>query len=320
MSAKAVWIRGCIVCLMLLQYQAIGLDGLSAEDQTVIGEQSSIIRISSNLVTVPVSVTDSAGCAIGDLGIQDFLIKEDDRLEIVSRMAEAGRSPLRLALLLDLSGSVNSRFEFEQQAAFRFLQKVWRPGDTVSIVTFTDYARIRLQASGSLSDAYQVLSSLEPTEKPTAFFDAVVLSARILRQSAGQEARQAVVVLTDGEDNRSKHSLSDALGEIQRADTIFYSINPGGPSIRLNEISMKAQSDMALLAKETGGDAFVSDSTRDLDGIFYKVATDLSAQYLLSYYSANSRIDGKYRRISVSIPNRSDLRIRTRNGYYATPK
>jgi len=320
MSIKAVWIRACIVCLVLCQYQAIGSGGPPADDQSVIGEQSSIIRVSSNLVTVPVSVTDSEGRAIGNLGEQDFIIEEDGRPETVSRLAESGRSPLRLALLLDLTGSVNSRFDFEQKAAVRFLEKVWRPGDTVSIVTFTDHARVRLQPSGSLPEALRVLSVLEPTENPTAFFDAVILSARALRQTAGPETRKAVIVLSDGEDNRSKHSFSDALSEIQRADTIFYSINPGGSSIRLNEISLGAQSDLALLAKETGGYAFVSSNTGDLDDIFNKVAAELRAQYLLSYYSANSHIDGKYRRISVSVPSRTDLRIRTRQGYYASPK
>ena len=320
MSLKTVWICAGIVSLMIGSYPVIGSGDQSAEDPAVAGEQSSIIRISSNLVTVPVSVTDSEGHAIGNLEIQDFLVEEDGRVETISRIAESGRSPLRLALLFDLSGSVRSRFDFEQQAAIRFLEKVWRPGDTVSVVPFNDNPRIRLQTSGSLSDALMFLLALEPTEDPTAFFDAVVLSTKTLRQSAGPETRRAIIALSDGEDNRSSHAFSEALSEVQRADTIFYSINPGGSSIRLNEISLKAQSDLASLAKETGGNAFVSDKTGDLDDIFFRIATELRAQYLLSYYSANSRIDGKYRRISVSIPNRKDLCVRTRQGYYASPK
>jgi Ca-activated chloride channel homolog len=320
MSPKTVWIHACMVCMILGQYPATGSGDPSADGQAVPSERSSIIRISSNLVTVPVSVTDSKGHAIVNLGVQDFLIEEDGRPETVSRIAEAGRSPLRLALLFDLSGSVNPRFDFEQQAAIRFLEKVWRPGDTITVVTFSDDPRIRLQTSTSFSDALQVVSALDPTENPTAFFDAVVLSAKTLRQSAGPETRQAVIALSDGEDNRSHHSFSEALSEVQRADTIFYSINPGGSSIRLNEISLKAQSDLASLAKETGGNAFVSDKTADLDDIFLRIAAELRAQYLLNYYSANSHIDGKYRRISVSIPNRNDLRIQTRRGYYASPK
>lgn len=320
MNNKTAWIRACIVWVILGQCPAIGSDGPSADGQTGIGEPSSIIRISSNLVTVPVSVMDSEGRAVGNLGIQDFIIEEDGRPENVSRLAEAGRSPLQLALLFDLSGSVNSRFDFEQRAAVRFLEKVWKPGDTVSIVTFSDAPRVRLNAADSLSEAMRVLLALEPTGNPTAFFDAVVLSAKTLRQSTGPEIRQAVIALSDGEDNRSHHSLAEALNEVQRADTIFYSINPSGASIRLNEISMKAQSDLASLAKETGGSAFVSDKSTDLDGIFSSIAADLRAQYLLTYYSGNSHPDGKYRQISVSIPNRHDLRIRTRRGYYASPK
>ena len=319
MSPKTVWICACIFCLMIARNPAIGSGDQSAEDPAVTGEESSIIRTSSNLVTVPVSVTDSEGYATGDLEIQDFLVEEDGHPETVSRIAEAGRSPLRLALLFDLSGSVYSRFDFEQQAAIRFLEKVWRPDDTVSVVSFSDNPRIRLQTPGSLSAAFVVLLGLKPTEDPTAFFDAVALSAKTLRQSAGPEARRAIIALSDGEDNRSNHNFSEALSEVQRADTIFYSINPGGSSIRLNEISLKAQSDLASLAKETGGNAFVSDKTGDLDGIFLRIATELRAQYLLSYYSANSRMDGKYRRISVSIPSRNDLIVRTRRGYYASP-
>lgn len=320
MSAKALWICACAVCLILGQYPAAGSGDLSAVDQTYTGEQSSIIRVSSSLVTLPVSVTDPEGQAVHNLGIQDFLVEEDGRTETVSRMAEAGRSPLRLALLLDLSGSVNARFDFEQHAAVRFLERVWRQGDMISIIAFADRSRILLKTSGLLSDALKVLSDLEPTERPTAFFDAIVLSTRVLRQSAGSETRQAIIALSDGEDNRSVHTLSEALREIQRADATFYSINPAGSSIRLNEMSLRAQSEMKLLADETGGNAFVSSSTANLDDFFSKIAADLRAQYLLSYYSTNSGADGKYRKIAVSVPTRADLHIRTRSGYYASSK
>jgi VWFA-related protein len=127
-------------------------------------------------------------------------------------------------------------------------------------------------------------------------------------------------VLSDGEDNRSDGTIVDAIREVQRSDAIFYSINPGGHSIRLNEISMKGQQDMKALANETGGTAFVSDQVGDLEGIFGRIATELRAQYLLGYYSSNPRLDGKFRRIAVSIPNRPDLHVHSRQGYYAIQK
>jgi len=85
----------------------------------------------------------------------------------------------------------------------------------------------------------------------------------------------------------------------------------------LNEISRQGQADLESLAKETGGTAFLSDKPDDLEDIFRRIAADLRAQYLLSYYSTNIRFDGRYRKIAVSIPRRPDLRIRARRGYFA---
>ena len=279
-----------------------------------------VIRVSTNLVMVPVSVTDAAGRAVKDLTQDEFKVVEDGRVEDIARMAEPGQSPLQLALLFDLSGSVNNRFEFEQQAAVRFLKKVMKPGDSVSVISFNEEALIRLRNSTSLPEAIRELMELQPTESATAFYDSVAASARLLRQSSIQDARKAEIVLSDGEDNRSDRTIVDALREVQRADAIFYSINPGGNSIRLNEISLKGQQDLASLANETGGTAFVSDETSDLDAIFGRIATELRAQYLLGYYSSNPRLDGKFRQIVVSIPGRPDLRVRARQGYYAVQK
>jgi VWFA-related protein len=283
-------------------------------------QSPNVIRVSTNLVMVPVSVTDAAGRAVDDLEKDDFLVAEDGHVEIVSRMSEAGQSPLQLALLFDLSGSIRHRFEFEQQAATRFLQRVWKPGDAVTIITFTEEPHVRFRNSRSLAEALLDLLKLQPTESATAFYDSVAMAARLLRETATPETRQAQIVLSDGEDNRSDGTIVDALREVQRSDTIFYSINPGGNSIRLNEISIKGQQNLVSLADETGGTAFVSDESSDLDQIFERIATELRAQYLLSYYSSNPHLDGKFRRIVVSIPKRPDLRVRARQGYYAAQK
>jgi len=295
-------------------------EGIGQSSGNVEAQSSSVIRVSTNLVMVPVSVTDASGRPVTDLRNDDFRIEEDGILETISKVADAGQSPLQLALLFDLSGSVNPRFEFEQQAATRFLQKVWKPGDAVSIVSFTDIPSIRIRNSGSLADALQDLRKLLPTESATALYDSVITSARLLKSYATSETRLAVVVLSDGEDNRSEATLADARQEIQRGDTIFYSINPGGNSIRLNDISIRGQKDLVLLARETGGTAFVSDRTSDLDEIFARIANELRAQYLLGYYSSNPRPDDTFRKIVVTVPTRPELRVRSRQGYYAVRK
>jgi VWFA-related protein len=143
------------------------------------------------------------------------------------------------------------------------------------------------------------------------------MSTRMMRQTARPEAMQSVIALSDGEDNRSENGLSKVLMEVQSSATIFYSINPAGPSIRLNEISRKGQADLESIARETGGRAFISDKSDDLESVFRRIAMDLRAQYLLSYYSSNTRMDGSFRQILVSIPQRPDLHVRARRGYYA---
>ena len=319
-SWNAVWVCG-LVLLAAAAFRSLPAHETAKRALAASDVQSpNIIRVSTNLVMVPVSVTDRAGRAIQNLRMEDFQIAEDGNTETISFMAEAGQSPLQLALLFDLSGSVNSRFEFEQQAATRFLQKVWKSGDAVSIISFSEEPHVRLRNSTSLAEALQDLLKLEPTESATAFYDSVMMSARLLRESAPPETRRAEIVLSDGEDNRSEGTIVDALREVQRSDTIFYSINPGGGSIRLNEISLKGQQDLVSLANETGGTAFVSDRASDLDEIFARIATELRAQYLVSYYSSNPRLDGKFRHIVVSIPKRPDLRVRARQGYYAIQK
>jgi Ca-activated chloride channel family protein len=104
---------------------------------------------------------------------------------------------------------------------------------------------------------------------------------------------------------------------LQRADCLFYSINPSGPSIRLNKISIKGHDGMISLASTTGGAAFLPDGDAALDKVFRQIAAELQAQYLLGYYAPDERADGAFRRITVRVPKRPDLRVRARQGYYA---
>jgi len=321
-GSKALCICGLILCSVLIQSHLIPASGaLASEVQSPLESlPSNTIRVGTYLVTVPVSVTDASGQAIRGMNIGDFRIAEDGNPQIVSRIAEANEIPLRLALLFDLSGSVNSRFEFEQQAAIRFLRKVWKDGDAICITAFSEQPQILLKRSIFISEVVRELSKLQPTENSTALFDSVVLSARFLRQSATPETRQAMVVLSDGADNRSDLNLIDTIKEVHHSDTIFYAINPSAASVRLNEVNLKGQENLASLAAATGGTAFVSDSADDFDAIFSRIAVELRAQYLLTYYSSNPLLDGRFRQIKVTIPNRQDLHVRARLGYYAVPK
>jgi len=292
-----------------------------AESQTKpkLNDQDEAIRMSSNLVAVPVSVTDVSGQPVGNLTAQDFRLEEEGKPQEVVTLGDPGKTPLELALLIDVSGSVYERFQFQQQAASQFLREVLKPTDAVSVFSIGLTPKLQQPRVIAIESAVGGVMSIRPTKGPTAFFDSVAEAARYLGKTADPGARRVLVVISDGEDNYSEHhKLESALQETQRADCLFYSINPSGPSIHLNKISLKGQEAMVSLASGTGGAAFLPSKLEDLTAVFRQIAAELQAQYLLGYYSTDERRDGKFRRIAVRVPGRSDLRIRARQGYYAT--
>jgi len=291
-----------------------------AESQTKpkLNDQDEAIRMSSNLVAVPVSVTDVSGQPVGNLTAQDFRLEEEGKPQEVVTLGDPGKTPLELALLIDVSGSVYERFQFQQQAASQFLREVLKPTDAVSVFSIGLTPKLQQPRVIAVESAVGGVMSIRPTKGPTAFFDSVAEAARYLGKTADPGARRVLVVISDGEDNYSEHhKLESALQETQRADCLFYSINPSGPSIHLNKISLKGQEAMVSLASGTGGAAFLPSKLEDLTAVFRQIAAELQAQYLLGYYSTDERRDGKFRRIAVRVPGRSDLRIRARQGYYA---
>ena len=307
----------CILCFLPF-LAAQTADVSSAADNQP--SNNSVIRINSNLVSVPISVTDASGRGITDLKIDDFRLTEDGKPAEISRLADSSQSNLNIALLFDVSGSLHNNFEFEQNAAINFLKKIWKDGDAVTIISFDEQLDVRLKNGGNLQEAMWNLRQLRPTEKPTSFFDAVILGAQLIDQSAPEENRQAIIVISDGADNTSSGTLSTALSEMQRRNAVFYAINPSGASVRLNRINMKGQENLEDLAKATGGSVFVSNDTGDLDDIFGKIELELRAQYLLRYYSLNSNMDGKFHTIGVSLPKRPEFNIRARPGFLAVPR
>ncbi|MBI1760994.1 MAG: VWA domain-containing protein [Acidobacteria bacterium] len=275
-------------------------------------------RINSNLVAVPVSVTDANGEPMRKLRAEDFQLEEEGQAQQLQSLGEPGKTPLEMALLFDVSGSVRERFEFEKLAATRFLKEVLKPSDTVAVFSIGFDPKLVGERTGSVDKVAASLSTLEPTKEGTAFFDTVAKAAQYLGDHATPGARRVVVVISDGEDNHSEtHRLADTQRELQRTDTLFYAINPSGPSIRLNKISMRGHNAMSTLAAETGGVAFLPDRDEELEKVFRQIAAELQAQYLLGYYSSNETNDGKFRRIKIQLPTRPDLRIRARQGYYA---
>lgn len=282
-------------------------------------QQDEAIRLTSRLVLVPVSASDAAGNPVRDLTAQDFALEEEGRPQPIVTLGEPGKVPTEIAILFDVSGSTHDQFSFEQQAAVRFIKAVLKPSDAVSVFSIGAMPTLVRARTTNGEEAITGLMSITPVKATTAFFDSISEASLYLGKTGEPGSRRVLIVISDGEENHSvRTTLVNALRELQKNDCLFYSINPSGASILLNnKISVKGQAFMEAMSSQTGGKAFVPEKINDLEAVFRQIADELQAQYLLGYYSTDERTDGGFRRISVRTPRRPDLRVRARQGYYA---
>ena len=308
-------------------------------------DEDEVVRVTSNLVVVPVSVTDAGGNAVQGLKVGDFKLEEEGRAQELAAVGDADQVPLDIAIVFDVSSSVTKNFEFEKKSAAGFLKQVLKPIDRAAVFSITEKPRLE-QPLAPAESATAKLLTIPAADKPTgtAFYDTIMAAAKYLAANAPERNRRVILVISDGEDNFSdrvrdatiaevgkggnlltaaekqkglhQRALQEVLREVQRADAVFYSINPSGPGLRLNVISQRAQDQMRLIAETTGGNAFVPEKLESLDAVFRQIAAELRAQYLLQYLSNNDAPTGKFLKIKVLAPARPELRIRARQGYY----
>lgn len=285
--------------------------------QSIPEQAGSVIRVSSNLVAVPVLVMDAAGHPVLNLSLADFRVEKDGQTQKIVRLSEPGATPIEMALLVDVSGSVRERLEFEKQAAAAFLREVLRPVDSVSVFSIGLDPKMVQARTSNVETAVAAVMSMTPTREATAFYGTLVEATAYLARAGDPGARRVLVVISDGEDNHSeKIRFADAQHSLMRNDCMFYSINPGGAAIELNLIALRAQQQMAALASEIGG-AFVVGTHEQLPAVFQRIVAELRAQYMLGFYFTDERADGGFRQLAVQVPSRPELRVRARQGYYA---
>ena len=317
-------------------------------------EDFEVIRVSSNLVMVPVSVVNPGGQAVHGLPVTDFRLEEEGRIQQIVDIGNPDQVPLDIALLFDISSSVSQKgfFAFQQRAAASFLRQVLKPMDHAAVFTIgAEPQMVAPLGSGEVAAAKLSAIPAATSSVSTSFYDTVAAAANYLNDKSPQNRRKVIVVISDGDDTSSKllqqtmaeiranqkveptraaatenlqlrhrRAVSEVQKAVQKSDAAFYSINPGGPSVHLNQISTRAQRGMESIAQSTGGTAFVPDGEKDLEKVFNEVAAELRGQYLLQYYS-NSQLSGVgFRTIKVALPSNSDFRVRARLGYYPKPK
>ena len=293
------------------------------------------IRQNVNLVDVLFTVLNRQNKIVADLNSENFRVFDDDAPQQIRFFNRQTDMPLRVGFLLDTSNSIRDRLKFEQEAAIDFLYNVIRrEKDQAFLMTVDDEPELVQGFTGDLDVLREVILK-QRAGGGTALYDAVYQACQQLLKlppSVGdpdKDLRRVLVVISDGDDNLSRHSRGEALEIAQRAGIVIYSISTstnwilpdqeasrGDPS---NRKYMKDEGDKVLqqFSDESGGRAFFPYRVDDLAQSFASIGTELRSQYSLAYVPVRAA-DGKFHRIRIEV-NAKGLQVRARRGYFALP-
>lgn len=292
------------------------IDSGVASPSALTDDQDSVLTIKKRVdeVNVLFIATDKHGKFVRNLNETDFNILDDHKppQSIISFKGQTDL-PLEMGLLVDTSGSVHSRFGFEQDAATGFLQHVIRPGfDKAFVVGFNAHSQISQDFTDNISLLSAGVRRLH-NGGGTALYDAIYRACRdkLMKDKSDHPIRKALIVLSDGEDNQSEVSEGQAIEMAQRAEVLIYAISTDDSGLILRGDQILQQ-----LADATGGRAFFPYKMKDITRSFSSIEDELRSQYVVSYKPSDFDADGRYRSIEITALKK-DLQVRARRGYYA---
>jgi VWFA-related protein len=286
-------------------------DGLQQRAQD--DQPHDTITVFSREVDLLFTVTDKKGNFITGLQQQNFGLLDNGRPpEKVIRFTQQTNLPLRVGIMLDTSSSIRQRFEFEQQAATDFLLQVLHPADRAFVEGFDVQTDIEQNFTNRVDLLDTGIRKLRPGGG-TALFDSLYKTCRdqMLTLTQKNDVRKALVLVSDGDDDYSRATETDAIKMCQRAETIVYTISTNtGPS------KDKGDDVLQRISDATGGQAFFPTRIQDVAQGFLNIEAELRSQYSLIYIPANFKQDGSFRTIYL---HSDDERYQTRvkKGYFA---
>lgn len=276
-------------------------------------EEQDVVRISSNLVPIPVSVIDRRGNAIVNLKLEDFELRVDGQPRPLTDLSRSETS-VKLAMLFDNSGSLDAAREFEKQAAIRFFRKVMRSKDEAAIYSIETDSYLAQTLTSDVPRLEHTIAMFGKPEGGTSLFDAIVSASGYLRPYSG---RRVLVIVSDGIETTSRHTEFDLVVQRVMADDCQVYVVQTGLYEGANLRALAAERRMEQLTSQTGGAVFLPKTTAQLDLAFDQIAADLAHQYVLSYYPPADQRDGRLHMLDLSVKTRNDVRVRSRKGYLA---
>jgi Ca-activated chloride channel family protein len=299
------WFRNALLaCLLLLAVFLVSATKLKAQDD------DDVVRVNTDLVVLNVTVTDKTGQYVRALKSTDFTLYEDGSEVPTSAIVSFGfqDAPYAAVVLLDSSGSMETRFSLARSAAIRFLDGL-REEDVAAVYRF-DSSVERVQEFSGGRDLAPTAYAIR-AKGMTTLNDAIVEAAKVLADRP--EKRRAIVILSDGMDTYSKASSNKAVESALAVGASIYavdmsSLDTPGFTNRQSAMSLKG------FAEKTGGRFLSTPGGQALRDAFTGIADELGHQYTISYRPTNTTRDGKWRALEVKV-NREELVVRSRKGY-----
>ncbi len=275
-----------------------------------------VFRAGVEVVSLNVTVSDSQGRYVTDLEQGDFSVFEDGAKQELTFFNRTNL-PIALSLLIDSSASMEQRMEHAHEAAIGFANRI-RAQDLAQVVDFDSRVEIKIGFTSKIEELQAAIRSTSAGGS-TALHNAVYISlkelAKVRAKNPEEIRRQAIVVLSDGEDTSSLVSFEEVLELAKRSETAIYTIGLQPRETSALRGFREAEFVLRQLAQETGGRAYFASKIEDLKDVYAKIADELSSQYSMGYASKNPRRDGSFRRLVVQVA-RPNSTARTKRGYY----
>lgn len=305
----------------LLLFPLVMVTSLFAQEPAP-GPQPPTFRSGTNLVALNVTVMDAGSRYVTGLRPNDFAVFEDGVQQSV-RFFESTEVPVDLIVLLDASSSMTDKMDIVHDAASGFL-KTLRQGDRGAVVAFNDTVSVVQPLTndrGLLEKAVLSTRAHGATALNNALYIALKQFGQAARQS-GDVRRQAIAVLSDGDDTASLVSFDDVMDLARKTGVNIYTVGlQSRYSVQRTDGNRRyfseADYSMRTLARETGAQSFFPLQAGELKNVYAAIATELANQYSIGYVPSSARPDGRFHRVVVRIASRPELRPRTRMGYTA---
>jgi Ca-activated chloride channel family protein len=300
---------------MNLKRMALAILFAAAGATALTAAQGQRIRSGVELVSLNVTATDGQGKYATDLNEEEFEVYEDGAKQKLTFFSKT-QQPISLALLLDTSASMDERMGIAQEAAIGFAKQLHKE-DQASVIDFDSQVRVLSDFTNDASALEKAIRTTTPNGS-TSLYNALYIALKELKKVKTKAPtdirRQAIVLLSDGDDTSSLIEFDQVLDLAKRSEVVIYAIGLRAGEIARREFK-EAEFVLKQLANETGGRAFFVNDARELAKIYQGIWDELSSQYAIAYSSANPKRDGAWRRVQVRLL-RPNITARTKLGYY----